>query len=122
MNICTFTFLAEARRRAVTLTHVVEFTDNSAAEASAERGKPHSPKLEALIRSRYDEFTRVGIFASAERVASVDNDLADGLSRGGEKLADALRMAAASGLPIVRLEPLAIWRDLSELLELQQLA
>ena len=59
---------------------------------------------------------------SITSLMSVDNDLADGLSRGGEKLADALRMAAASGLPVVRLEPLAIWRDLSELLELQQLA
>ena len=51
-------------------------------------------------------------------IASDDNDLADGPSRGGGKLADALRMAAASGMRVERLEPDPQWRDASALIEI----
>ena len=51
----------------------------------------------------------MGVAASAERVASVDNDVAYGLSRGGTKLADALRMAAAAGYRVQQLQPAAEW-------------
>jgi len=60
----------------------------------------------------------MGISSACERVTSVDNDIADGLSRGGEQLADALRMAAASQLQLVRLEAVEQWRDMSYLLTL----
>ena len=60
----------------------------------------------------------MNVSATAERVKSEDNDLADGLSRGGSKLADALRMAAASGMRVERLEPDPQWRDTSALLEI----
>ena len=50
-----------------------------------------------------------------QRIASEDNDVADGLSRGGDKLANALRIAAGSGLTLKRLQPLLKWRDLSRL-------
>ena len=95
------------------MTHLFEFTDNTAAEHSAERGKPRAAKLGELVRQRYDALYSLGVSATAERVASVDNDVADGLSRSGAKLADALRTAAAAGYRVRRLQPAAAWRDTS---------
>jgi hypothetical protein len=116
MNIGSFTFIAHAEAAGAPVTHLFEFTDNTAAEHSAERGKPRASRLGDLVRDRYDALYALGISATAERIASVDNDVADGLSRGGEKLADALRIAAASGYPIRRLQPLAAWRSTAALL------
>ena len=111
MNIGSFAFLRVAAERGVVVSHLVEFTDNTAAEASVERGKPRSPRLGELVRQRYVALQAAGVPASPERVASVDNDVADGLSRGGAMMADALRTLAASGYPVVRLEPSSEWRD-----------
>ena len=111
MNIGSFAFLRVAAERGVVVTHLVEFTDNTAAEHSVERGKPKSPRLGELVRQRYVALQAAGISASPERVASVDNDVADGLSRGGSMMADALRTLAAAGYPVVRLEPSSEWRD-----------
>ena len=115
MNIGTFSLLAEARRRQLPITHVLEFTDNTSAEHASEGGKPKSTALGELVRRRYDAFAEQGIFASATRVSSEDNDVADGLSRGGEQLADALRMAASAGFDIVRVDVLGRWRSLDGL-------
>ena len=60
---------------------------------------------------------RMNVFGTAERVATEDNDVADGISRGGTMLADALRIPASLGYKIVRLEPLAEWRDTSGLFD-----
>ena len=60
----------------------------------------------------------MGISSACERVTSVDNDIADDLSRGGEQLADALRMAAAAQFQMVHLEAVEQWRDMSYLLTL----
>jgi hypothetical protein len=117
MNIGTFSLLAEARRRQLTITHVLEFTDNTSAEHASEGGKPKSQALGELVRRRYDAFTEQGIVASATRVASADNDVADGLSRGGSMLADALRMAASTGLEVTRVDVVDRWRSLSGLRE-----
>ena len=68
------------------VTHVMEFTDNTAAEHSAERGRPYTERMHTLVSERFHELARLGVHSSVERVASVDNDVADGLSRGGEKL------------------------------------
>ena len=38
MNIGSFTFLEEARRRGVSISHLCEFTDNTSAEYAADRG------------------------------------------------------------------------------------
>jgi hypothetical protein len=103
MQFGTFTFLEWAASHGVHVSHVMEFTDNTAAEHSAERGKPHTERLSALVRERYHRLVELGVHSSVERVASVDNDVADGLSRGGAKLADALRIVASSGYPLVRL-------------------
>ena len=113
MNIGTFSFLEYAARRGLRVEYVHEFVDNEAAEFVADRGKPRAPVMEDLLRDRYVAFWERGIFTAASRIASVDNDIADGLSRGGEKLEDALRIAAHSGMPIVKLEPPPRWRDLS---------
>ena len=118
MNIGTFTFLREAERRGRRITHVVEFTDNTAAECSADRGKPRATRLGELVARRYESMLAMNVFGTTERVTSEDNDLADGLSRGGEQLADALRMATSTLMPVVRLEADSQWRDTSYLLEL----
>jgi hypothetical protein len=120
MNLGTFTFIEYAQGADVEVTHVFEFTDNTSAEHSTERGKPRASGLGALVHQRYDALYEMGIFGSAERIASVDNDVADGLSRGGAKLADALRIAAGACYRVKRLEPKAEWRDTSQLVAAAQ--
>jgi hypothetical protein len=71
--------------------------------------------MQQLVRQRFDALDDAGVFSAVERIASVDNDWADGLSRGEERVLDVLRMIRASGLKAVRLEPIASWRDLSGL-------
>jgi hypothetical protein len=56
------------------------------------------------------------------RVTSIDNDVADGLSRGGEQLQDALRIARDAGLPLLRLEVPPGWRCLATVVEVSRLA
>ena len=116
MNIGSFTIMAYAKARGFKVSHLFEFTDNTAAEHSAERGKPKSSRLGALIEQRYSALHRMGVFATAERVTSVDNDVADALSRSLEQRTHALRQAAAAGYKIVQLQPLPEWRDLSEII------
>jgi len=103
MQFGTFTFVEYATSRGVPVSHCMEFTDNTAAEHSAERGRPHTERMSALVRARFHWLAERRVFSSVERVASVENDVADGLSRGGSKLGDALRIAAATGLPLCRL-------------------
>jgi hypothetical protein len=114
-NIGTFTFLEHARQVGVEVTHLFEFTDNRAAELSAEFGKPHTARMQALIKAAYVELRTLEVYSSMLRIASVDNDIADGLSRGGENLANALRIASATGIQVRRLAPLEKWRDLTAL-------
>ena len=115
MNIGTFTFMKYAESVGVAVTHTYEFTDNTSAEHSVERGKPRAFGLSELIQRRYDALLLERVFGAAERIATEDNDVADGLSRGGDQLADALRIPAALGYELLRLEPDPEWRDLSHL-------
>ena len=55
MNIGSFTIIAYAKARGFKVSHLYEFTDNTAAEHSAERGKPKSSRLGALIEQRYTQ-------------------------------------------------------------------
>ena len=103
MQFGTFTFVEYAAARGVCVSHCMEFTDNTAAEHSAERGRPHSERMAALVSARFHWLEERGVYSSVERVASVENDVADGLSRGGSKLRDALRIASATGLPLLEL-------------------
>ena len=111
-NIGTFTFLEYAEARGLRVSHLYEFTDNRAAELALEFGKPHTPEMQWLVQKSYDELKMLNIFNSMQRIASVDNDIADGLSRGGHMLANALRIVANAGVPIQRLPPSKKWRDL----------
>ena len=54
MNIGSFTFLQEARRRGIGISHLCEFTDNTSAEYAEDRGKPSSARLTELVTRRYD--------------------------------------------------------------------
>ena len=105
MNIAVMTFVAEAHRLGLVIDDVCEFTDNVAAEMSADRGNPHAEGMHNLVLERYEFFGRHNISSAATRVTSVDNDIADGLSRGGRYMADALRLTAASNIWMRRLEP-----------------
>ena len=118
MNIGSFTFLREAQRMGLKIEHLLEFTDNTSAEYAMDRGKPKAPRLGELVTRRYDALYAANVFGAAERIASEDNDIADGLSRGGDKLADALRMAAAANLPLQRLDPHEEWRNTAYLMDM----
>jgi hypothetical protein len=116
MNIGTFTFLAAARELGLPVSYVREHTDNSAAEAVAERGRPHTYEMSTLTRRRYERLVNERAYAATFRIASVDNDIADGLSRGSDKLAAAIRMAVSAGLKVRRLRPDPAENDLRSIL------
>ena len=119
MNIGTFTFVTEARARGIPVTHVREHIDNSAAEMVAERGRPHTREMHMLTERRYERLVKDKLFSAVFRIASIDNDIADGLSRGGEKLQTAIRMAVQAGLRVRRLVPDTDENDLSRILREQ---
>ena len=100
MNMGLFTFCRLAASMNLEITEVCEFTDNRAAEFSADRGTARTERMVALVAERYDFLVHAEVASAVTRIATDDNDLADGLSRGGVYLADALRLAAASGLRI----------------------
>ena len=114
-NMATFTFLAQARSLGRGVTHTLDFVDNTAAEHSANRGKPSAPAMQDLVASRFDALDAANVFSSVERITSAANDWADGLSRGSERAQEVIRMAEAAGLSAVQLFPLPEWRDLSQL-------
>jgi len=117
-NMSTFTFLEHSRLSRRHVTHVVDFIDNTAAEYSADRGKPHQGQMRELVASRFDALDRLRVYPAAERITSTDNEWADGLSRGEERVADVLRFAHAAGLRTHRLQPHPVWRDTSRLMHL----
>lgn len=116
MNMALFSFASEARRLGLPVTHYREHVDNTAAEHVSERGRPHTAEMHALTQYRYTRMREEQIVSASFRVASVDNDVADGLSRGGQKMADALRMAVQAGLIVRRLEIDPTAGDLAKLL------
>ena len=120
MNFAAFTFLAYAASISFIVTHLLEFTDNEAAEFATDRGKSRAPGMHELVRQGNDDLLRLGVTAASTRVSSVDNDVADGLSGGGERLQDALRIAREAGLPLLRLQVPPNWRDLAAVVEVSQ--
>ena len=122
MTFAAFTFLAYAASIGFLVTHLLEFTDNEAAEFATDRGKSRAPGMHELVRQRNDELLRLGVTAVSTRVSSVDNDVADGLSRGGERLQDALRIAREANLPLLRLHLPPSWRNLAAVVEVSRLA
>ena len=108
----TFTFIEQARSMGIQITHSLDFVDNTAAEYSADRGSAHAPGMQELVRRRFDALDSLGVFSAVERITSVDNEWADALSRGEERMQDVLRMVSALGLTPHRLTPAPAWRDL----------
>ena len=90
---------------------------NTAAEHVAERGRPQTYEMHELTLHRYQRLVRESSTTATSRITSVDNDIADWLSRGGEKLATAIRQAVQAGLAIRRLAIDPIENDLQAMLE-----
>ena len=114
-NMGTFAFIAQARELGMVVSHSLDFVDNTAAEYSADRGSAHVPGMQELVRRRFDALDELGLYSAVERITSSDNEWADALSRGEERMLDVLRMARALGWATKRLYPHGSWRDLSEL-------
>ena len=114
-NMGTFAFIAQTRALGYDLAHSLDFVDNTAAEYSADRGKPSAAGMQELVRRRFTALDELGVYSSVERITSVDNEWADALSRGEERVQDVLRMARSLGLLTQRLQPAPEWRSLSGL-------
>ena len=114
-NMGTFAFIAQARALGFDVTHSLDFVDNTAAEYSADRGTPRAAGMQEFVRRRFVALDELEVYSSVERITSVDNEWADALSRGEERVQDVLRMARALGLRTHRLQPAPEWRSLSGL-------
>ena len=97
-NMGTFAFVAQARALGLDLAHSLDLFDNTAAEYPADRGTPRAPGMQELVRRRFAALDELKIYSSVERITSIDNEWADALSRGEERVQDVLRMAWALGL------------------------
>ena len=115
----TFAFIAQAKALGRRVSHSIDFVDNTAAEYSADRGKPSSARMRSLVQQRFDALDTAHVFSAVDRITSKDNEWADALSRGDQRAADVVRFARAAGLSVHRLYPTAQWRDLSHLASLQ---
>ena len=94
------------------MSHSLDFVDNTAAEFSADRGSGRAPGMRELVRRRFDELDSLGVYSAVRRITSADNDWADALSRGEDRVQDVLRMARALGWSPRRLSPDHSWRSL----------
>ena len=95
-------FLDLALKLGRKITHTMAFIDNSAAENIAESGKASTDMLHELNMRRLNDLQHRGVFETNERVASVDNDVADDISRGAFE--EALRFPASCGMKTVECE------------------
>ena len=95
-----------------TVTHTLAYVDNTSAQFVSENGRTESAAMNQLNERRHAWLVQNGVHEATERVASVDNDVADLLSRGD--VDEALRFARWHRLPAVRLGVEA-HRDTSEL-------
>ena len=114
-NMGTFTFLRKAKELGRKVSHSLDFVDNTAAEYSADRGRPKQASMRALVKQRFDALDGMNIYSAVERITSIDNDWADALSRGEERVADVLRWAHAAKLRTHRLLISPEWRSLEHL-------
>ena len=83
------------------VTHTMAYVDNSTAEHVAERGRASTVGISDLNLERQAWLDTESLYETTERVASVDNDVADLLSRGD--IEDALRYPLSSGLEVLEL-------------------
>jgi hypothetical protein len=101
-NMSTFTFVEAFRQLGDTATHVTSFSDNTTAEANAEFGRPGTALLNLMLQGRQRRCNALGLHARNERVASIDNDIADLLSRGD--IYEALQFPRSAGLAVQQLQ------------------
>ena len=100
-NMSTFTFVDKFRELGDPATHATSFSDNTTAESNAEHGRPGTALLTAMLQERQERCVSMGLHVANARVASIDNDIADLLSRGD--IYDALRFARTAGLAVQEL-------------------
>jgi hypothetical protein len=93
--------ISYARSIGLDATHTLAFTDNTTAESIAERGRTQVEALHTLNARRQQYLVAFGVHEATERVSSIDNDIADHLSRG--RISDAIRFPTALGLKSHRL-------------------
>ena len=96
------TIIEYAKSIGCNVTHTMAYVDNSTAEHVAERGRTRSDPLHELNLQRQEWLRREGIVETTERVASIDNDVADALSR--LDVEEALRYPRAAGLRVLELQ------------------
>ena len=89
--------------------------DNAAAEAAIGKLWSNAPPLCQALMAIAKWAERGPIDIEVSHVAGTDNEWADALSRGEERVQDVLRMARALGWTPNRLYPQRSWRDLSGL-------
>ena len=94
-------FLDKAKELGCVITHTSAYVDNTTAEHIAERGRTSTAMLNALNIARLTDLRARGVHETNERVTSVDNDVADALSRDAEL--EALRFPRDCGLSCVRI-------------------
>ena len=83
------------------VTHTMAYVDNSTAEHVAERGRATTEGIHDINLSRQAWLQAESVYETTERVASVDNDVADLLSRGD--VVEALRFPLSAGLRVLEL-------------------
>ena len=111
-NMGCFTFAAISRALGNPSTHVLTFGDNTCAEMVSERGRTQSPGMHYLNQQRQHELHSEQLHQKCNRVASVENDIADLLSRGD--IEEALRFARDAGLEIREVQPNSAFRNLRD--------
>ena len=107
------TAIKYARAVGCTVTHSLAFTDNTTAECVAERGRTQAAALSELNVQRLDALRRLGVHEKTDRVASIDNDIADLLSR--SRVTEALRIPRTLNMEVLELVIEADERDTSTL-------
>ena len=100
-DMAVFTFVEYAKTLGCDITHTTGFNDNTCAQFNAEFGRPGTELLKDMLQERYDRLQKLNIFAANERCASIDNTIADDLSRGA--IEAALAVPRLHGIKTVRL-------------------
>ena len=113
-DICGRVFLDKAKDLGCVITHTIAFVDNTSAELIAENGRTSTATLHTLNKIRLEDLSSRGIYETNERVTSIDNDVADLISRGD--IEGALRFPRDCNLTCVEL-PAGGYRDLPDVVE-----
>ena len=94
-------------------SHTTAFVDNTTAESIAENGRTSTEMLNELNLIRLRDLMSRNVHELNERIASVDNDVADDLSRG--EIREALRHPQECGMRCVELQVPQAYRKLPSL-------